>query len=71
MSRKFGLPLIFAGLLALTGGSVATQQQFPPGYVDQKPILDAEIAGSLLIILEPARTSTGRASIRSPTTPAR
>src|SRR5258708_7166243 len=40
MSRKFGLPLIFAGLLALTGGSVATQQQFPPGYVDPKPILD-------------------------------
>jgi glyoxylase-like metal-dependent hydrolase (beta-lactamase superfamily II) len=43
MSRKFALPLMFAGLLALTGGSVATQQQFPPGYVDPKPILDAAI----------------------------
>jgi len=43
MSRKFGLPLIFAGLMALAGGSVATQQQFPPGYVDPKPLLDAAI----------------------------
>ncbi len=43
MSRRFSLRLIFAGLLALTGGSVATQQQFPPGYVDPKPILDAAI----------------------------
>ena len=43
MSRKFGLPLVFAGLLALTGGSVATQQQFPPGFVDPKPLLDAAI----------------------------
>jgi len=45
MSRRVSLPLplIFAGLLALTGGSVATQQQFPPGYVDPKPILDAAI----------------------------
>src|SRR6058998_2234996 len=43
MSRRFSLPLIFAGLLALTGDSVATQQQFPPGYVDPKPILDAAI----------------------------
>ena len=43
MSRTFGLPLMFAGLLALSGGSVATQQQFPPGYVDPKPILDAAI----------------------------
>lgn len=43
MSRKFALPLMFAGLLALTGGSVATQQQFSPGYVDPKPILDAAI----------------------------
>lgn len=26
MLRKFGLPVLIAGLLALTGGSVATQQ---------------------------------------------
>src|SRR5437867_11889469 len=45
MSRRFSLPLplIFAGLLALTGGSVSTQQQLPPGYVDPKPIQDAAI----------------------------
>ena len=43
MVRKFGLPLIVAGLMALTGGSVATQQQLPPGFVDPKPILDAAI----------------------------
>ena len=42
MSRKFALPVIFAGLLAATGGSVATQQ-LPPGFVDPKPILDAAI----------------------------
>src|SRR5947207_1730069 len=43
MSRKVALAAIVAGLFALTGGSVATQQQFPPGYVDPKPILDAAI----------------------------
>ena len=43
MSRKYALPVLFAGLLALTGRSVATQQQFAPGYVDPKPILDAAI----------------------------
>ena len=44
MSRKFALPVIFAGLSgAMRGGSVATQQQFPPGFVDPKPILDAAI----------------------------
>ena len=44
MARKFGLPLILAGLVALAGGSVNTQQQFPPGFVDPKPLLDAAIA---------------------------
>ena len=43
MLRKFTLPVIFAGLLALTGGSVSTQQQFPPGFVDPKPLLDAAV----------------------------
>ncbi len=42
MLRKFAVPVIFAGLLAVTGGSVATQQ-LPPGYVDPKPILDAAV----------------------------
>ena len=43
MLRTFGFPVLVAGLLALTGGSVASQQQFPPGYVDPQPILDAAI----------------------------
>ena len=43
MLTRFGLPVVIAGLLALTGGSVATQQQFLPGFVDPKPILDAAI----------------------------
>jgi glyoxylase-like metal-dependent hydrolase (beta-lactamase superfamily II) len=43
MSRKFGMPLLLAGLLALRGGSVSTQQQFPPGFVDPTPILDAAV----------------------------
>ena len=43
MLRKFALPVISAGLLALMGGSVATQQQLPPGFVDPKPLLDAAI----------------------------
>jgi len=44
MARKFGLPLFLAGLVALAGGSVHTQQQLPPGFVDPKPLLDAAIA---------------------------
>jgi hypothetical protein len=45
MSRTFVLPVICAGLLALMGGSVATQQQppLPPGFVDPKPLLDAAV----------------------------
>jgi glyoxylase-like metal-dependent hydrolase (beta-lactamase superfamily II) len=43
MLRTFGFPVLVAGLLAMTGGSVATQQQFPPGYVDPQPILAAAI----------------------------
>ena len=43
MLRTFGFPVLVAGLLALMGGSVATQQQFPPGFVDPQPILAAAI----------------------------
>lgn len=42
MVRRFRLPVLLAGLAALMGGSVASQQ-LPPGYVDPKPILDAAI----------------------------
>ena len=44
MLRRFGVPVLFAAILALTGGSVATQQQFPPGYVDPAPLLAAVAA---------------------------
>src|SRR6187431_1206981 len=44
MARKFGLALTLAGLVAVAGGAVHTQQQFPPGFVDPKPILDAAVA---------------------------
>src|SRR5690348_888559 len=43
MRRRLTLAVIVAGLFALTGGSVATQQQLPPGFVDPKPLLDAAI----------------------------
>lgn len=44
MSRRFGIPVLLAALLALGGTSVATQQrQFPPGFIDPKPILDAAV----------------------------
>ncbi len=42
MLRKFALPVIVAGLFAVMGGAVATQQ-LPPGFVDPKPILAAAI----------------------------
>ena len=42
MLRKFALPVCLAGLFAVAGGSVATQQ-LPPGYVDPKPLLDAAV----------------------------
>ena len=42
MLRKFAAPVVVAGLFAVTGGAVATQQ-LPPGYVDPKPLLDAAI----------------------------
>jgi hypothetical protein len=42
MSRRIALAVIVAGLFALAGGKVATQQ-LPPGFVDPKPILDAAI----------------------------
>ena len=42
MVRRYRLPVLLAGLAALMGGSV-TSQQLPPGYVDPKPILDAAI----------------------------
>jgi glyoxylase-like metal-dependent hydrolase (beta-lactamase superfamily II) len=42
MSRKLALAVIVAGLFAVAGGSVATQQ-LPPGYVNPKPLLDAAI----------------------------
>ena len=43
MLRRFALPLLVAAVLALTGGSVATQQ-FPPGYVNPAPLLAAVAA---------------------------
>src|ERR1043165_3404934 len=42
MLRKVALPVTLAGLFAMAGGSVATQQ-LPPGFVDPKPILDAAV----------------------------
>ena len=42
MSRRIALAVGVAGLFALAGGQVATQQ-LPPGFVDPKPILDAAI----------------------------
>jgi glyoxylase-like metal-dependent hydrolase (beta-lactamase superfamily II) len=42
MLRKFALPVCLAGLFAVAGGSVATQQ-LPPGYIDPKPLLDAAV----------------------------
>jgi glyoxylase-like metal-dependent hydrolase (beta-lactamase superfamily II) len=42
MSRRLALAVLAAGLFAMAGGSVATQQ-LPPGYVDPKPLLDAAI----------------------------
>src|SRR6185437_15065844 len=42
MSRRIALAMGVAGLFALAGGQVATQQ-LPPGFVDPKPILDAAI----------------------------
>jgi hypothetical protein len=42
MLRTFALPVALAGIFAVAGGSVATQQ-LPPGYVDPKPILDAAV----------------------------
>jgi hypothetical protein len=36
MSRRLALAVLAAGLFAMAGGSVATQQ-LPPGYVDPKP----------------------------------
>ena len=44
MLRKLGFPVLFAALFALAGGSVATQQRFPPGYVDPAPLLAAAAA---------------------------
>jgi glyoxylase-like metal-dependent hydrolase (beta-lactamase superfamily II) len=43
MMRRFTAPLLFAVGAALTGRSVLTQSQYPPGFVDPKPILDAAI----------------------------
>ena len=43
MARRFGVPAVIAVFLALTGGSFDAQQQFPPGYVDPRPLLDAAI----------------------------
>jgi glyoxylase-like metal-dependent hydrolase (beta-lactamase superfamily II) len=42
MSRRIALAVFVAGLCAVAGGQVATQQ-LPPGFVDAKPILDAAI----------------------------
>jgi glyoxylase-like metal-dependent hydrolase (beta-lactamase superfamily II) len=42
MSRRIALAVVVAGLFAVAGGQVATQQ-LPPGFVDPKPILDAAI----------------------------
>ena len=42
MLKRFTRPVLLAGLVALVGASV-TAQQFSPGYVDPKPILDAAI----------------------------
>ena len=88
MSSKFGLPLIFAGLLALTGGSVADAAAASARLVDPKPVLEpprgpsapttqcvtisgTAYDGAVGQQQEPARTSTGRASNRWPTTRAR
>ena len=42
MSRRLALAVLAAGLFAMAGGSVATQQ-LPPGFVDPKPLLDAAV----------------------------
>jgi glyoxylase-like metal-dependent hydrolase (beta-lactamase superfamily II) len=42
MARRLGLPAVGAFVVALMGAGAATQQ-FPPGYLDPQPILDAAV----------------------------
>jgi hypothetical protein len=41
MTRPLSVLAVLAGLVALAGRTVITQQPLPPGYLDPKPILDA------------------------------